>query len=89
MLEAREFKWMGNVNEKDKYGNHTRPTNGLKGSGAAIARQLIRDWGNYNRVAFQEVVVLVHGLEVRSFLKIGQVEKGLYDLHVMKEEKTL
>lgn len=36
----------------------------------AIAKQLIIHWALYHKVAFEELIILVCGNEVRSFLKI-------------------
>ena len=36
----------------------------------AIAKQLIIHWALYHKVAFEELVILVCGNEVRSFLKV-------------------
>lgn len=77
LINQQGFKRMG---IRTKSGVKTA----TEGEAVILARMMIGDWAKYSRVAFEEVVMLVCGREIRIFLKAGGM-----DLAPVKEEGKL
>lgn len=61
------FRMMGAPDPKD---DELEPIKAEGKIAITIAKQVIRHWALYNKVAFEEIIILVCGKDVRTFLKV-------------------